>query len=93
MHLWFGARHPDSDLLYGEELRSWQADRRLTSVTTSFSRIATRTYVQDALRKDGVRVARLIAEGVAETFVDILSPQGLTPAMLKARGRYVEDVY
>jgi sulfite reductase (NADPH) flavoprotein alpha-component len=107
MHLWFGARHPDSDLLYFEELCSWQADRRLTSVTTSFSRTATRAYVQDALRKDGARVARLIAEGaqvlvcggrdmaagVADTFVDILSSQGLTPAMLKAEGRYVEDIY
>ncbi len=107
MHLWFGARHPDSDLLYGEELISWEAERRLTSVTTAFSRTAQRTYVQDALRGDGARVAQLIAEGaqvlvcggrdmaagVASALTDILAPHGLTPAVLKAEGRYAEDVY
>jgi len=25
MHLWFGARHPDSDLFYRQELQDWQA--------------------------------------------------------------------
>ena len=107
MHLWFGARHPDSDLLYGRELADWQADGRLASVTTAFSRNAARAYVQDALRRDGAQVARLISDGaqvlicggrdmaagVTEALVDILAPQGLTPAMLKAEGRYAEDVY
>ncbi|WP_256754713.1 PepSY domain-containing protein [Mesorhizobium sp. Mes31] len=107
MHLYFGARHPESDLLYGEELARWQAEGRLASVTTAFSRTAARAYVQDALRRDGTRLARLIAEGaqvmvcggrematgVACALADILAPAGLTPALLKAEGRYVEDVY
>jgi len=107
MHLWFGARHPDSDLLYGDEMAAWQADGRVASVTTAFSRTAKRAYVQDALRQDSARIAQLIkdgaqvlvcggrgmAAGVAEVLTDILAPQGLTPAMLKAKGRYVEDVY
>lgn len=107
MHLWFGARHPDSDLLYGDEMAAWQVDGRLATVTTAFSRTAKRTYVQDALRHDSARIAQLIkngaqvlvcggrgmAAGVADALTDILAPQGLTPAILKAKGRYAEDVY
>jgi sulfite reductase (NADPH) flavoprotein alpha-component len=107
MHLYFGARHPDSDLLYDEELMGWQTDGRLASVTATFSRTAAGAYVQDALRRDGKRIAQLIAKGaqvlvcggremaagVAATLADILEPQGLTPAKLKAEGRYAEDVY
>ncbi|GER08703.1 NADPH flavoprotein [Iodidimonas muriae] len=107
MHLYFGARHPDSDLFYGEELRDWQADGRLASVTTAYSRTSARAYVQDALRADSARIARLIGEGaqvlvcggrdmaagVVDALADILAPAGLTPALLKAEGRYVEDTY
>ncbi|MCF3595433.1 PepSY domain-containing protein [Rhodobacteraceae bacterium LMO-12] len=107
MHLYFGARHPDSDLFYEQELLDWQADNRLTSVTTAFSRTPTRSWVQDALRADATRIARLIedgaqvlvcggrdmAAGVAEAMSDVLMPAGLTPALLKAEGRYVEDTY
>lgn len=107
MHLYLGARHPDSDLFYQSELALWRGDGRLASVTHAFSRSRTPGYVQDALRRDGERLARLIGEGaqvlvcggrdmatgVADALSEILAPQGLTPAMLKARGRYVEDTY
>jgi len=107
MHLYFGARHPDSDLFYGEELRDWQADGRLTSVTTAFSRSSARAYVQDALRADSAQIVRLIGEGaqvlvcggrdmaagVTDALTDILAPTGLTPALLKAKGHYAEDTY
>ena len=107
MHLYYGARHPNSDLLFGEELQQWQAEQRLTSVNTAFSRTATRAYVQDALRKDATRIAKLIeggaqvlvcggrdmAAGVAAALTEVLAPQDLTPAMMKAEGRYAEDVY
>ena len=100
-------RHPDSDFLYGEELADWQADGRLQRLVTAVSRGARPHYVQDALRAEGDEVARLIrdgarvmvcggrdmAAGVADALADILAPVGLTPAMLKAEGRYVEDVY
>jgi sulfite reductase (NADPH) flavoprotein alpha-component len=63
--------------------------------------------VQDALRSDAAEVLRLIgngarvmvcggrdmAAGVADALTDILAPTGLTPALLKAEGRYVEDIY
>ena len=98
---------PTATSSIGEELARWQAEGRLASVTTAFSRTAARAYVQDALRRDGARVARLIAEGaqvmvcggrdmasgVASALADILAPTGLTPALLKAEGRYAEDVY
>lgn len=107
MHLYFGARHPDSDLFYGEELRDWQADGRLASVTMAFSRTSARVYVQDVLRADAAKISRLIGEGaqvlvcggrnmaagVADALADILAPAGLTLALLKAEGRYVEDTY
>ncbi len=107
MHLYFGARDPDSDLFYGEEMQEWSADGRLTSVTNAFSRTGARIYVQDAVRNDAERIAKLISEGaqvlvcggrgmaagVADAMADILAPTGLTPAMLKAEGRYVEDTF
>lgn len=107
MHLWFGVRHPDSDLFYEQELREWQEDGRLASVNTAFSRGPLRVYVQDALRNDAKRIAGLIeggadilvcggrdmAAGVAEALSDILMPTGLSPAILKAERRYVEDIY
>jgi sulfite reductase (NADPH) flavoprotein alpha-component len=34
-----------------------------------------------------------MAAGVMETLGELLVPVGLTPAFLKAQGRYVEDVY
>lgn len=107
IHLFFGLRHPDSDLLYGEEMPLWQAQRHLTRLVTAVSRTARPRYVQDALRDDAAEVARLMREGarvmvcggrdmaagVADALADILAPTGLTPAGLKAEGRYVEDVY
>lgn len=106
-HLYYGARHPESDLLYGSEIEAWQASGHLASVRTAFSRTASRAYVQDALRADAERVARLVAEGaqilicggrdmaegVTKAIEDIIAPMGLTPAMLRAEGRLAEDVY
>ena len=52
--------------------------------------------VTEAIR-NGARVmvcgGRDMAQGVTRALEDILAPMGLTPAMLKAGGRYVEDVY
>ncbi|MBC7133831.1 MAG: PepSY domain-containing protein [Roseovarius sp.] len=107
IHLFFGMRHPDSDFFYGEELRGWQGDGRLTRLVTAVSRGARPHYVQDALRAEATQVATLIrngarvmvcggrdmAAGVADALTGILAPAGLTPAILKAEGRYVEDVY
>ena len=107
IHLFFGMRHPDSDFLYQHEMTGWQAQGRLTRLVTAVSRGARPHYVQDALRADAAEVSRLIAEGarvmvcggremakgVAEALAEILAPVGLTPIMLKAEGRYVEDVY
>ncbi len=107
IHLFFGMRHMDSDFLYGEEMPIWQDDGRLARLVTAVSRGARPHYVQDALRGEAVEVARLItdgarvmvcggrsmAAGVAEALAEILAPTGLSPAVLKAEGRYVEDVY
>jgi sulfite reductase (NADPH) flavoprotein alpha-component len=107
IHVFFGMRHPDSDFFYGEELPAWQAEGRLFRLVTAVSRGARAHYVQDALRCDALEVARLIrdgarimvcggrdmAVGVADALAEILAPSGLTLAVLKAEGRYVEDVY
>ena len=107
IHLFFGMRHPDSDFLYGEEMPAWQDEDRLARIVTAISRGARPHYVQDALRGEAAEVARLIrdgahvmvcggrdmAAGVADAMAEILAPAGLTPAVLRAEGRYVEDVY
>ncbi|BBU59664.1 NADPH flavoprotein (plasmid) [Mameliella alba] len=107
IHLFFGIRHTDSDFLYGEEMPTWLDQGRLARLVTAISRGARPHYVQDALRNDATEVSRLIrdgarvmvcggrdmAAGVADALAEILSPSGLTPAVLKAEGRYVEDVY
>jgi sulfite reductase (NADPH) flavoprotein alpha-component len=107
IHLFFGIRHPDSDFLYGEEMPAWQDEGRLARLITAVSRGARPHYVQDALRAEAAEVVRLtrdgarvmvcggrdMAAGVADALAEILAPTGLTPAVLKAEGRYVEDVY
>lgn len=107
MHLWFGARHPHADYLYADDLAAWQDDGRLTSLHTAFSRTGGRHYVQDALREDAEAIRRLIvegarvmvcggrdmAQGVCDSMTEILLPLGLSPASLKAGGRYAEDTY
>lgn len=107
IHLFFGMRHPQNDFLYGEDLSGWQSEGRLTRLDKAVSRGARPNYVQDALRTERNDVARLIrdgarvmvcggrdmATGVADALAEILAPAGITPAALKAEGRYVEDVY
>lgn len=106
-HLWFGARHPDADMLYAEELEEWSRDGRLSGLHMAFSRTARRQYVQDGLRRDAEMIRNLVArgatvmvcggrdmaQGVREVLTDILGPSGLTPGALQATGRYAEDVY
>ena len=107
MYLYFGTRHPSVDALYAEELAGWQAEGRLSGVATAFSRATNPAYVQDILKADAGRLARLIAAGgqvlvcggremaagVAQVLSDVLAASGLTIAGLKAEGRYAEDVY
>nr|WP_309503366.1 PepSY domain-containing protein [uncultured Roseovarius sp.] len=107
VHLFFGMRDLDSDFFYGEEFPVWKEQGRVTRLVTAVSRGARPHYVQDALRGEATQVAELIrngarvmvcggrdmAAGVADALVEILAPAGLTPAVLKAEGRYVEDVY
>lgn len=107
IHLFFGMRHPDSDFFYGKEFPGWQDEGRVSRLVTAVSRGARPHYVQDALRSEATQVAELIRNGarvmvcggrdmaadVASALAEILAPAGLTPAVLKAEGRYVEDVY
>lgn len=107
MHLYFGARDPGSDFLYQREIEHWLGENRLTSLRTTFSRVADSGYVQDRLREDAGRLRALIAggaqimvcggrdmaAGVMAALTDILAPTNLDPIVLKAQGRYVEDVF
>lgn len=107
MQLFYGMRHPDSDFLYRDDLAEWHAEGRVSGLTTAISRGSKPRYVQDALRAEAAQLTEAIragakimvcggrdmAQGVSHALEDILSPIGLTPAILKAGGRYVEDVY
>jgi len=107
IHLYFGARDPTSDYFYAGEITEWLGDARLSRVTTAFSRVAERHYVQDLIRRDaealramvarGAQImvcgGRNMAEGVRSALEDVLAPLGLTPATLRLQGRYAEDVF
>ncbi|EXL07869.1 PepSY domain-containing protein [Aquamicrobium defluvii] len=107
IHLFFGMRHPTSDFLYEAELTDWQRQGHLRQLATACSRGCMPRYVQDVLAEEATEIARLIASGasimvcggrdmavgVSAVLTDILAPAGLTPALLKTQGRYVEDVY
>ncbi|MDE3029611.1 MAG: N-acetylglucosamine transferase, partial [Paracoccaceae bacterium] len=95
------------DFLYRDELEGWLGERRLTTLTTAFSRIQDRAYVQDRIAEDAHALRKLIqkgaqimvcggrdmAEGVMESLESVIAPLGLSTVTLKAEGRYVEDVY
>ena len=107
MHLYFGIRHQASDLFYGDELPQWQQNGHLSCVNIACSRAHERSYVQDILRRDAAKIAALIEDGaqvlvcggremsagVTDALQDILRPSGLSPAQLKAQGRFAQDVY
>jgi sulfite reductase (NADPH) flavoprotein alpha-component len=107
MHLYFGTRDAGQGFIYGEELAGLVADRRLSTLTTAFSRSASKAYVQDRLMADAARLRELVAqgaqvlvcggrrmaEGVAAAWERVLAGSGLSVAQLRAQGRYVEDVY
>ena len=107
IHMWFGARAPETDFLYGEELEEWYHSGQLAGLSCAFSRSGPKTYVQDALRQDGADLRDLVrrgakvmvcggrdmAQGVQTALAEALAPLGLTPAQLKMQGRYAEDVY
>jgi sulfite reductase (NADPH) flavoprotein alpha-component len=107
MHLYFGARSADDGFLYRDELSGLVGDRRLRTLTTAFSRASNRAYVQDRLAADARRLRELIVQGaqvmvcggrqmaasVALAWDRILEGSGLSVALLRTQGRYVEDVY
>lgn len=108
MHLFFGARDPARDFYFGPEMERWLTAGQLATLRTTFSRVdAGGGYVQDALRRDAVRVQELMrqgaivrvcgsrpmAQGVTEALNEILGAVKLNVQQLKARGRYAEDVF
>ena len=108
VHLYWGGRNPASDFLYEHELARALAEKRLTSLTTAFSRDPRASaYVQDRIAADAHRLRDLVRAGaqilvcgsrdmahaVTHTMEAILHPLGTDVATLRAGGRYVEDVY
>ncbi|MDR5900048.1 PepSY domain-containing protein [Halomonas vilamensis] len=107
MYLYWGGRSSQSDFLYKPELRHYLDDHRLTGLNTAFSRSDERAYVQDKLRQDESAVRQMVstgaqilvcggrdmAAGVRQVIDDILKPLATDVKMLKAQGRYLEDIY
>ncbi|MGV8833949.1 MAG: PepSY domain-containing protein [Devosia sp.] len=106
-YLYFGGRDPASDFLYAPLLNTALTDQRLTGLATAFSRVVGGAYVQHRVRDDAVKIRELVtrgaqvmvcggrdmADGVRESLDFCLAPLGGTVATLKAKGRYLEDVY
>lgn len=107
MYLYWGGRNPESDFLYEPELRDYLADRRLTQLHTAFSRVKDGTRVQNRLMDDADNLRMLMKNGgqvlicgssamagsVRLALDDVLGPIGLSVQLLKAGGRYREDVF
>lgn len=108
VHLYWGGRSPSSDFLYEHELAMHLAEKRLTSLSTAFSRAPDGgAYVQDRIAADAPHLRELIrhgaqvlvcggrdmAQAVTHTLEAIVRPLGLDLATLRSSGRYVEDVY
>lgn len=108
MYLYYGGRDPTLDYYFDTDIQRWLKEHRLAGVQTAFSRIPDGGgYVQDALRRDAkhlrellacgaiVRVcgSRPMAHGVAEALDEILAPLQLNVSLLKAKGRYAEDLF
>lgn len=107
VHLFLGARDPRSDFLYRDEIEEALGDGRLTSLTTAFSRVFARSYVQHELAADAERLRQLITQGAQimvcggrdmalgarETIDTCLAPLALSVDELKRNGRYLEDAY
>lgn len=107
MYLYWGGRSPQSDFLYQPELQNYLDDKRLTKLSTAFSRTDDRAYVQDRINADTEELRDLIrngaqilvcggremAQGVRSVIDAIITPLQTNVQALKAEGRYREDVY
>ncbi|PPA83424.1 NADPH--cytochrome reductase [Brevibacillus laterosporus] len=63
-HLYFGARHPEHDYLYQEELEQYEKEGIVT-IHTAFSRVEgqPKTYVQHLMKQDEHELIRLLDQG------------------------------
>jgi sulfite reductase (NADPH) flavoprotein alpha-component len=107
IHLFFGARDPNSDFLYRDEMLAALEDGRLTALNTNFSRVLGGGYVQDRLAAEAEAIRMLVlqgaqimvcggrdmAKGVRQALDQCLAPLGLSAEALKQKGLYLEDAY
>ncbi len=107
MFLYWGGRDPASDFLYKPELDTYLADGRLTDLHAAVSRVENGAYVQDRVLADATQLRQLLAQegqvlvcgsramakSIAQALDEILTPLKLSVAILKAQGRYREDVF
>ncbi len=107
IHLFFGARDPNSDFLYRDEMLAALEDGRLTALNTNFSRVLGGGYVQDRLAAEAEAIRMLVrqgaqimvcggrdmAKGVRDALDQCLAPLGLSADALKQKGLYLEDAY
>lgn len=106
-YLFFGARDPQSDFLYRDELEGALEDGRLTGLAVAFSRVVGGQYVQDSVAAEADTIRGLIADGaqvlvcggldmargVRAALDALLAPLELSSATLRSQGRYLEDAY
>jgi sulfite reductase (NADPH) flavoprotein alpha-component len=107
IQLFWGGRDPQSDFLYQSELLKGQQEHRLAGLTTAFSRVAERQYVQDKVRDESATIAEHVRRGasimvcggdamakaVRLELEKILAPLGLSVAQLIKNELYAEDIF
>ena len=74
-------------------LASTSSARRALLSAAGVAHEALSPGVDEAAAKASLLAENATPREVADALAEILAPTGLTPAVLKAEGRYVEDVY
>lgn len=105
--LFWGGRHPDSDALYGTEIRDWLVREKLARAELVWSRVDQGQYVQDRIRAERSRLIERLRSGatimvcggtamataIREEISALAAETGLSLEELKRRNRYLEDIY
>jgi sulfite reductase (NADPH) flavoprotein alpha-component len=104
----FGEKQREHDFLYREVLQQWQAEGRLSTLLTAFSRdTAEKFYVQHALAANSPRVTDLLQrgahlyvcgnkrhlDGAVQEAIDPMLPPAAGWTALQAQGRVHCELY
>lgn len=107
IYLFWGGRHPDVDHIYGDEIKEWLMDKRLTHFYPAWSRLNQGEYIQHILSQQhklleeqlraGVTImvcgSKIMANDIQAIIEQCAQNVGLSLITLKRQKRFLEDIY